>query len=154
MADSTNAPSLACCSRFGIAPGQESKMTNKAIGVLLDTSDRTAQGHLRRIFEKLTVADRTEENATRVILVNAAAAAQNIRGGGRHFTGCAGLSPWAGKPAQVGQHSRILTRPRWHDTLPQRPDPGCKIPRSCRVACREHDRHQSALVSRSGRFMN
>lgn len=35
-------------------------LTNKAIGVLLDISDRTAQGHLRRIFEKLNVANRTE----------------------------------------------------------------------------------------------
>ncbi len=35
-------------------------MTNKAIGVLLDISDRTVQGHLRRIFEKLNVANRTE----------------------------------------------------------------------------------------------
>ncbi len=35
-------------------------MTNKAIGVLLDISDRTVQGHLRRIFEKLNVGNRTE----------------------------------------------------------------------------------------------
>lgn len=35
-------------------------LTNKAIGVLLDISDRTVQGHLRRIFEKLNVANRTE----------------------------------------------------------------------------------------------
>lgn len=35
-------------------------LTNKAIGVLLDISDRTVQGHLRRIFEKLDVANRTE----------------------------------------------------------------------------------------------
>lgn len=35
-------------------------LTNKAIGVLLNISDRTAQGHLRRIFEKLNVANRTE----------------------------------------------------------------------------------------------
>ncbi len=35
-------------------------LTNKAIGVLLNISDRTVQGHLRRIFEKLNVANRTE----------------------------------------------------------------------------------------------
>jgi len=35
-------------------------LTNKAIGVLLSISDRTVQGHLRRIFEKLDVANRTE----------------------------------------------------------------------------------------------
>jgi DNA-binding NarL/FixJ family response regulator len=35
-------------------------LTNKAIGVLLDISDRTVQGHLRRIFEKLNAANRTE----------------------------------------------------------------------------------------------
>jgi len=35
-------------------------LTNKAIGVLLSISDRTVQGHLRRIFEKLNVANRTE----------------------------------------------------------------------------------------------
>jgi len=35
-------------------------LTNKAIGVLLDISDRTVQGHLRRVFEKLNVANRTE----------------------------------------------------------------------------------------------
>lgn len=35
-------------------------LTNKAIGVLLAISDRTVQGHLRRIFEKLNVANRTE----------------------------------------------------------------------------------------------
>lgn len=35
-------------------------LTNKAIGVLLDISDRTVQGHLRRIFEKLNVTNRTE----------------------------------------------------------------------------------------------
>ncbi|WP_119071377.1 response regulator [Aggregatilinea lenta] len=35
-------------------------LTNKAIGLLLDISDRTVQGHLRRIFEKLNVANRTE----------------------------------------------------------------------------------------------
>lgn len=35
-------------------------LTNKSIGVLLDISDRTVQGHLRRIFEKLNVANRTE----------------------------------------------------------------------------------------------
>jgi len=35
-------------------------LTNKAIGLMLDISDRTVQGHLRRIFEKLTVANRTE----------------------------------------------------------------------------------------------
>lgn len=35
-------------------------LTNKAIGLLLHISDRTAQGHLRRIFEKLNVANRTE----------------------------------------------------------------------------------------------
>lgn len=35
-------------------------LTNKAIGVLLNISDRTVQGHIRRIFEKLDVASRTE----------------------------------------------------------------------------------------------
>jgi DNA-binding NarL/FixJ family response regulator len=35
-------------------------LTNKAIGVLLNISDRTVQGHLRRIFEKMNVANRTE----------------------------------------------------------------------------------------------
>lgn len=35
-------------------------LTNKAIGVLLKISDRTVQGHFRRIFEKLDVASRTE----------------------------------------------------------------------------------------------
>jgi DNA-binding NarL/FixJ family response regulator len=35
-------------------------LTNKAIGVLLDISDRTVQGHLRRVFEKLNVNNRTE----------------------------------------------------------------------------------------------
>lgn len=35
-------------------------LTNKAIGMLLNISDRTVQGHLRRIFEKLNAANRTE----------------------------------------------------------------------------------------------
>jgi DNA-binding NarL/FixJ family response regulator len=35
-------------------------LTNKAIGVLLNISDRTVQGHFRHIFEKLTVLSRTE----------------------------------------------------------------------------------------------
>ncbi len=35
-------------------------LTNKAIGLSLGISDRTAQGHLQRIFEKLRVASRTE----------------------------------------------------------------------------------------------
>lgn len=35
-------------------------LTNKAIGLLLNISDRTVQGHLRRIFEKLHAANRTE----------------------------------------------------------------------------------------------
>lgn len=35
-------------------------LTNKAIGVTLSISDRTVQGHIRRIFEKLGVASRTE----------------------------------------------------------------------------------------------
>src|SRR5574341_1211931 len=35
-------------------------LTNKAIGVLLTISDRTVQGHFRRIFEKLAVSSRTE----------------------------------------------------------------------------------------------
>ena len=39
-------------------------LTNKAIGVLLDISDRTVQGHLRRIFEKLNAANRTEAVVT------------------------------------------------------------------------------------------
>lgn len=35
-------------------------LTNKAIGVELDISDRTAQAHLARIYDKLQVASRTE----------------------------------------------------------------------------------------------
>ncbi len=35
-------------------------LTNKAIGIRLGISDRTVQGHLRRIFEKLQAANRTE----------------------------------------------------------------------------------------------
>jgi len=35
-------------------------LTNKAIGVTLGISDRTVQGHIRRIFEKLDVTSRTE----------------------------------------------------------------------------------------------
>jgi DNA-binding NarL/FixJ family response regulator len=35
-------------------------LTNKAIGYKLEISDRTVQGHLRRIFEKLNAANRTE----------------------------------------------------------------------------------------------
>ncbi len=35
-------------------------LTNKAIGLRLGISDRTVQGHLRKIFEKLDVANRTE----------------------------------------------------------------------------------------------
>ena len=35
-------------------------LTNKAIGVKLDISDRTVQGHLRKIYEKLEVNNRTE----------------------------------------------------------------------------------------------
>jgi DNA-binding NarL/FixJ family response regulator len=35
-------------------------LTNKAIGVLLNISDRTVQGHFRHIFEKLVVLSRTE----------------------------------------------------------------------------------------------
>lgn len=34
--------------------------TNKAIGVQLDISDRTVQGHLARIFNKLSASSRTE----------------------------------------------------------------------------------------------
>ena len=34
--------------------------TNKAIGVQLGISDRTVQGHLAHIFERLHVASRTE----------------------------------------------------------------------------------------------
>lgn len=37
-----------------------SGLTNRAIGVRLGISDRTAQGHLRNIFEKLHAANRTE----------------------------------------------------------------------------------------------
>ncbi len=39
-------------------------LTNKAIGLLLDISDRTVQGHLRRVFEKLNAANRTEAVVT------------------------------------------------------------------------------------------
>ena len=35
-------------------------LTNKAIAYSLSISDRTVQGHLRRIYEKLNVANRTE----------------------------------------------------------------------------------------------
>lgn len=34
--------------------------TNKAIGMRLGISDRTVQGHLRKIFEKMAAANRTE----------------------------------------------------------------------------------------------
>ena len=35
-------------------------LTNKAIGLRLGISDRTVQGHLRKIYDKLEVANRTE----------------------------------------------------------------------------------------------
>ncbi|MBI5350830.1 MAG: response regulator transcription factor, partial [Chloroflexi bacterium] len=34
--------------------------TNKAIGVELSISDRTVQGHLAKIYDKLNAASRTE----------------------------------------------------------------------------------------------
>jgi DNA-binding NarL/FixJ family response regulator len=35
-------------------------LTNKAIGLRLDISNRTVQGHLRKIYEKLDASNRTE----------------------------------------------------------------------------------------------
>ena len=35
-------------------------LTNKAIGIKLGISDRTVQGHLRKVYEKLDVSNRTE----------------------------------------------------------------------------------------------
>jgi DNA-binding NarL/FixJ family response regulator len=35
-------------------------LTNKVIGIQLTISDRTVQGHIARIFEKLQVSSRTE----------------------------------------------------------------------------------------------
>lgn len=45
---------------LGVLRAAARGLTNKAIGFSLDISDRTVQGHLRKIFEKLGVASRTE----------------------------------------------------------------------------------------------
>ncbi len=71
LEDSTNDPSLTKMTEREIdvlylaAQG----LTNKAIGFKLSISDRTVQGHLANIYEKLGVSSRTEA-VTRAVQLN------------------------------------------------------------------------------------